>query len=290
MQAITASVTDEQVRASSPLLVPWWSYSKTIVAAAALLLVEQGRLSLDEPLYGKPYSLRQLLQHRSGVGDYGFVDAYHAAVAAGDSPWPVEDMLRRSHACTLLFAPGEGWSYSNIGYTFVRQLIERTTDLSLGQALTRLVFEPLAVADAFVAVTRDDLAVAAWERMHSYDPGWVYHGLVAGPALSAALLLHRLMHHSPLTKSSLRAMLTMHDLGVANSDRPWQRPASGLGLFRGSVGQTDFVGHTGVGPGSASAIYTTMPGSTSPIRTLAAFTPREDPADVERLALAIVKT
>ena len=51
--------------------VPWWSFTKTVLAAAALALVRDGRLALDEPLPGRPYTLRQLLQHRAGLTDYG---------------------------------------------------------------------------------------------------------------------------------------------------------------------------------------------------------------------------
>jgi CubicO group peptidase (beta-lactamase class C family) len=64
-------------------VVPWWSFTKTLIAAAALRLAERGRLALDEPLTGLPYTPRQLLQHRAGVGDYGQLPDYQAAVARG---------------------------------------------------------------------------------------------------------------------------------------------------------------------------------------------------------------
>ena len=63
--------------------VPWWSFTKTVIAAGALALVRDGQLALDEPLANRPYSLRQLLQHRAGVTNYGELPAYHDAVARG---------------------------------------------------------------------------------------------------------------------------------------------------------------------------------------------------------------
>ena len=51
--------------------VPWWSVTKTVTAAAVLALVGEGRLDLDAPLAGRAYTLRQLLQHRAGLRDYG---------------------------------------------------------------------------------------------------------------------------------------------------------------------------------------------------------------------------
>ena len=75
------------------LPAPWWSFTKTILSAAALVLVRDGVLALDEPLPDKPYTLRRLLQHRSGLANYGGFPAYHEAVAQGDELWPVPALL-----------------------------------------------------------------------------------------------------------------------------------------------------------------------------------------------------
>ena len=70
--------------------VPWWSVTKTAIAAAALTLVGEGRLDLDAPFAGRAYTLRQLLQHRAGLRDYGAMPAYQEAVARHDrrAAWP----------------------------------------------------------------------------------------------------------------------------------------------------------------------------------------------------------
>jgi hypothetical protein len=111
--------------------VPWWSFTKTVIAAGALVLVRDGQLAMDEPLAKRPYSLRQLLQHRAGVANYGDLAAYHEAVARGDNPWPASELLERTEADRLRFEPGKSWSYSNIGYLIVRQLIEATCNRSV---------------------------------------------------------------------------------------------------------------------------------------------------------------
>jgi hypothetical protein len=109
---ITAAVRGGAVHADCALPVPWWSFAKTALAAAALALVAQGRLSLDEPVKRKPFTLRQLLQHRAGLPDYGSLPAYHRAVEAGELPWSSEELIERVRADTLIFEPGEGWGYS----------------------------------------------------------------------------------------------------------------------------------------------------------------------------------
>ena len=67
------------------VVVPWWSFTKSVIAAAALTLVRDSKLDLDAPMGAKPFTLRQLLQHRAGVGEYGALTEYHRAVAASSA-------------------------------------------------------------------------------------------------------------------------------------------------------------------------------------------------------------
>jgi D-alanyl-D-alanine carboxypeptidase len=88
---VTGIITAEATENPEPQsLVPWWSFSKTVLAAAALVLVDRRRLDLDAPIGGAPYTLRHLLQHTSGLPDYGPDPDYHRAVAAGESPWTID--------------------------------------------------------------------------------------------------------------------------------------------------------------------------------------------------------
>ena len=101
--------------ASCGAVVPWWSFTKTLIAACVLLLSERRLIALDTPLDGLPCTPRQLLQHRAGIGNYGALADYHAAVERGERPWPVDELLKRVPPGRLLFAPETGWAYSNIG-------------------------------------------------------------------------------------------------------------------------------------------------------------------------------
>ncbi len=255
-------------------LLPWWSFTKTILAAAVLILVGQNRLDLDEPIARRQYSLRNLLQHTSGLPDYGNLAEYHAAVTAGEEPWPRDELLGRLDANTLLFAPGESWAYSNVGYLFVREILEMTMQMPLDAALRALIFEPLGTPAAFIATVPDHLDKTVWGNKRGYHPGWVYHGLAIGPASSSAHVLERLLYGPVLSSDLRQQLLATISLGRRFAGRPAVAPGYGLGLMidsQSSLGR--MIGHTGQGPGSTMAVYS-FPDLARP-RTLSVFAPSD---------------
>jgi CubicO group peptidase (beta-lactamase class C family) len=268
-----------------PLLVPWWSFTKSVLAATALTLVRDGELALDQPVDRKPYTLRQLLQHTAGLCDYNELADYHAAVKRREDPWSVGQLLRRSRASEFRYPTGRGWGYSNIGYLVVRQLIEHTTKMPLHAALTRAVFEPLGIQDVKLAHERADLRNVVMGEADGYHPGWVYHGLLIGPLHEAAKLLDRLLGGSLLPTRLVREMQSTHRVGPAVPGRPWQQPGYGLGLMIEMAKPDGPVGHTGGGPGTTIAVYRRERGS-SPI-VVAAFACCDDQGVVERFAFGL---
>jgi CubicO group peptidase (beta-lactamase class C family) len=261
--------------------VPWWSFSKTVIAAAALALVRDGRLVLDEPLPDRPYTLRQLLQHRAGLAEYGRLPAYHEAVGRNEDAWPADEMLARTAADRLVYESGKGWGYSNIGYYFIRRLIEQTTGHALGDALDDLVLKPLGIAGVRFAADREHYSP-------EYDPRWVYHGLLVGPIAQAALLLQRLLVGDLLPPALLSTMCDRYLVGGPIAGRPWKTPSYGLGLMIGeTTGGELIAGHTGGGPGSAVAVYHRLD---RPAGTAAAFAAGGDDASVEGACVALLRT
>ena len=264
----------------SASIVPWWSYTKTVLAAAVLTLVRDGKLELDATIEGERFTIRQLLQHRAGLCDYGELREYHEAVARGDKPWPIDEMLRRADAGRLRYEPGSGWRYSNIGYLFVGRVIERTAGAPLASVVARSIFEPLGLGTTRFAATKADLTGVDMGQAEDYDPGWVYHGLLVGKLSEAALLLDRLLGEELLPPSLIAEMLHAHPVeGATVPERPWRAPGYGLGVMTESPDGR--VGHTGGGTGSSIAVYQ----SRKPVRqTVAVFAPHDDLCEVEQVA------
>jgi CubicO group peptidase (beta-lactamase class C family) len=268
-------------------LFPWWSFTKTVLAVAAMRLVELGRLELDTPRAGKPYTLRQLLTHRAGVPNYGKLPAYHQAVARGEDAWSRERLLQAVDADRLDFEPGTGWSYSNVGYLFVCDAIEAAAGLPLAEALRELVLAPAGLDQVRLATERADFAEVFWPHLRTYDPRWVYHGCLIGSPADAVRLLHAILHGELVSEASLAGMLGRFTaLGGGLPGRPVTEQGYGMGFMIGRMGEAGrAIGHNGAGPGSVNTVccFQDLP---TPV-SVAVFTDREDEGAPEYEALAI---
>ena len=157
------------------------SVSKPIVSTAAMVLVAQERLNLDEDIErwlpefrprlnggaAPAITARQLLSHTAGLG-YRFFEADDrgpyalAGVSDGmDQPGiTLAENLRRLSSAPLLYAPGSAWGYS-LATDVLGAVIERVCGLPLAEAVQLLVTGPLGMRDtAFMARDASRLAAA----------------------------------------------------------------------------------------------------------------------------------
>jgi len=253
------------------LLFPYWSFTKTVIAICALKLAETGRIHLDQPMWTQRFTLRQLLCHTAGLPDYGSLCAYHQAVQNDDEPWARDDLLQATLEQGELFAPGSGWSYSNVGYMLARELIEEAAGSGFSDLVGTIIGRPLGLSSLQFATTRQQFSHVHWEAAKRYHPGWVYHGCLIGTARDAAVLLHALFAGRLLSPASLEQMLTRVPLGGAIEGRPWTDCGYGLGLMSGIMGPAGrAIGHSGGGPFSVNAVYH-FPDRPVPV-TVASFT------------------
>lgn len=276
---IAARLVGGTVEAADARPVPWWSFTKTVLAAAALVLVDRGAWHLDAPFDGHGFTLRQLLSHTAGLADYGPLAAYHQAVAAGEAPWPVGVLLAR--VAEIPAPPAGRFAYSNVGYLLLRQAIERCLDSDLDAALRQLVLAPLGIPHTRVAYTSEDLTAGAWGNARAYHPGWVYHGTLVGPVRQAARLLRGLLQGGLLSAASLQAMTAPVARIGALPGRPYRDVAYGLGLAILVIDAGPALGHNGQGPGSTGVVLH-FPERDS---TVALYADRDDAdalADIER--------
>jgi CubicO group peptidase (beta-lactamase class C family) len=122
------------------------SMGKQFTATLVMMLVEEGKLSLGDPLskfLRVPSSwpritVRHLLTHTSGLGDYP--EDYSLQVDRTEA-----EMLKMITAQSLGSAPGEKWAYSNLGYVTLGIIIHKVTGEFYGDLLQKRIFEKLGM-------------------------------------------------------------------------------------------------------------------------------------------------
>ncbi|GIJ57162.1 serine hydrolase domain-containing protein [Virgisporangium aurantiacum] len=134
------------------------STAKTLTATVILQLVGEGRLSVDDPVerwlpgvvHGRAITVRQLLQHTSGLRDalpgWETEAEYYRMRYQRD---PMAELVERSVARGWLFEPGEGWSYSTAAYLIADMIIERVTGRPWHREFERRIFAPLGLRHTY---------------------------------------------------------------------------------------------------------------------------------------------
>ncbi|KHD72957.1 serine hydrolase domain-containing protein [Actinoplanes utahensis] len=146
------------------------SYTKPFVAATVLQLVGERKLSLDDKVErflpgliqgkgndGRKITVRQLLQHTSGLPEYT-----NAMAALGTEEGFQQSRLRTWTNAELVglamqfpadFAPGTRWSYSNTGYVVASMIIEKVTGRTWQQEVRNRIVRPLGLRDTYLPST-----------------------------------------------------------------------------------------------------------------------------------------
>jgi D-alanyl-D-alanine carboxypeptidase len=212
------------------------SVTKTFVAAAALQLVEEGRLGLDDRVRDHLPELRrlsrritvaQLLDHTSGLADL-FNDTTRRGLE--DDPahaWTADEVLGSLRS--PWYEPGEGWAYANTNYYLLGMIVERLSEASLAEVLGERFLEPLGL---------DGTRVLTGVEGDPLEPAWTTifwaSGAMAAPASDLARWGDALYRGGVLDPASRAAMLTMN------------RHHYGYGVQEIEIGRRTGYGHTGL--------------------------------------------
>jgi CubicO group peptidase (beta-lactamase class C family) len=131
------------------------SVGKQFTATAIMMLVEEGKLRLDDtitkyfpesPAAWRGITVRHLLTHTSGIADYGGEESTMGkGVINFRKDYSEDDLVRIFAGMPLDFPPGSKWSYSNTGYVLLGVLIHRVTGQFYGDVLQARIFRPLGM-------------------------------------------------------------------------------------------------------------------------------------------------
>src|SRR5215813_4909529 len=140
----------------TPMIVA--STSKQFTALAALLLVNDGKLRLDDdirqyvpevPDFGHTITIRMLLNHTSGLRELGNL-FYFSGWRTTDEQYKSDALEMISRQRALNHLPGAEFSYNSSGYTFLAMIVERVSGVSFRRFIIDRIFTPLGMTNSDV--------------------------------------------------------------------------------------------------------------------------------------------
>lgn len=268
-QGVWVGTSGYSVPAQSDTILPSMlfgigSITKTYTAAILLDLVENGVLSLDDPLHewissfefiDSTITIRQILQHTSGIYNYTNHPGFFGAVIGDPSyRWSPADILT-SYLFPPDFSPGASWNYSNTGFTIAGMIIKAATGMEVASYLHSNILGPQNISNTFIEA-EDTLVgevvhhwfdidgdsdlddIHSWPRTGLYSAAWTA-GAIMATAEDVARWGHLLYSASFLSQSSLNEMTNFYPLNF----QPFT--GYGLGTMRSSYSGKTLWGHNG---------------------------------------------
>jgi D-alanyl-D-alanine carboxypeptidase len=236
------------------------SETKTFTVTALLQLVEQGKVSLDDPIskyvpgvtQGDQITLRQMANMTSGLVNYTVTDAFETTLETDPyKVWTPQELLDLAIGQPLLFPPGQGFSYSNTGTVLIGLVVEQVSGESIGEYIRRHITDPIGMtqtsfpldaalpaphADGYANDTPDKSVVNAT----NWNPSWTW---AAGQMVST---LHDLRIWAPRLATGRGLLSPAMQRERARSVAGRGDPITyGLGLFN----VHGWLGHNGSLPG-----------------------------------------
>lgn len=137
-------------------VLPLASITKQFTSVAILMLMEQGKLGLKDPLSkyiadfprGNEITLHHLLNHTSGIMNYTNLPDFRSKTRLDRSP---EEIISVFKSLPLAFNPGEKYDYSNSGYFLLGYIVEKLSGMPYGDFIQKNIFDKLEMKNSFYA-------------------------------------------------------------------------------------------------------------------------------------------
>jgi len=247
------------------------SNTKTFVAVVILQLVQEGKITLDEPIEtylpgllkgegidATKITVRQLLQHTSGLPEYtdtvpGETDIFENR----DIYYSPRDLIDIALTHPAAFEPGSQFKYTNTNYIVLSLLAEKVTHRPLAEQITQRIIEPLGLSHTYYpGPGEEDIrgthphgyhrnsSAEEWKDITRMDPSWAGGaGAMISTPSELGTFIQATFNGTLLTQDSIAEMKKTVDTGQPNH-------GYGLGIFSMSLScGGEAWGHTGGLPG-----------------------------------------
>ena len=242
------------------------SVTKQFTAAGILLLVEEGKLKLDDtlgkyvpevPAKWSGITIRQLLNQVSGIPNYTA-----GGKLVSDKVYTKAEILGLVKDLPPDFEPGTKWAYSNTNYFLLGMVIEKVSGKSYPEFMRERIFKPLGMTSTTVntsglkiknAAVGYELASGSWQKAELDDPSQPFAaGAIVSTPADMAKWAVAVSEGSLLKKTSW-------DEAFASGKLTDGKPTNyGFGWQIGKIGETGYFGHSG-GIGGFSSYHVRFP-------------------------------
>ena len=240
------------------------SISKQFTVAAVMLLQQDGKLSIDQPLStwfpeltrSSEVTLRNLMSHTSGYQDYAPQDY---TIPAWTHPTTAQKIIHEWATKPLDFDPGTEYQYSNTNYNIVGLVVEKVSGQPFWQFLETRVLQPLGLRNTIDLDSRHDLLEPTGYFRHALGPlrpalteapGWYFaDGEIAMPVADLLTWDISVMNQTLLAPASYAEMEAPTKLKSGKLSN------YGLGFGTGAINGHRLISHSGEVGGFVSANY-----------------------------------
>ncbi|MFL5567893.1 MAG: serine hydrolase domain-containing protein, partial [Gemmatimonadaceae bacterium] len=219
--ALGSAKLEPRTAANSEMRYAIGSISKQFTAVAALLLQQDGKLKLDDPVSkyipgltrGNEVTVRQLLSHTSGYQDFWPQDYVMPMMLKATTPQAIADAWAKK---PLDFEPGSRWQYSNTNYTLAGMVVEKAAGMPFFQFVRTRILQPVGLTSAADFDVNPRAATATGYIRYGLGPlrpapdagaGWMWAaGMLAMTASDLAKWDICLIRHCLLSPASYREL------------------------------------------------------------------------------------
>jgi len=251
------------------------SLTKPFTSTIVMMLVEEGKIGLDEhlnrylasmPVQWSEVTVRQALSQTSGVEDYlkspdwSWRDSWRLQLTPNE-------VIEMASKAPLRFAPGAAMKYSNTGYYLLGMLIEKVTGQPYGRVLSERIFQPLKMQasrrDTLTGIVLNRVSGYAFENAvlqnaeytsdtWAFSEGGVLSSISDLAQFDSALYTEKLVKRSTLAEMWTPTKLNSGEMGVIGHNAVGEPNYYGLGWFIGHYRNHKIVFHGGDKPGFSS--------------------------------------
>jgi CubicO group peptidase (beta-lactamase class C family) len=243
------------------------SMTKQFTAVSILMLAEQGKLELNDPItkyipdyptHGHELTIHHLLTHTSGIANSTTLNPWDAHVRKKDfEPKALVDYFKNEPIKT---APGEQYQYNNFGYHILGYLIEIVSEMSYGAFVEKNIFQPLGMGHSYYGsheaiipnrATGYTRTRAGFEHAEYISMTQPYAaGALMSTVQDQLIWINALLDHRLISKQSLELAWSNYDLNNGNKIN------YGYGWFINDINGSRTVEHAGGISGyQTNAIY-----------------------------------